>query len=201
MFPHTSNASGAFTCLAILQSLVLLLPPSVRDQQEPTVAAEAPPLVWPSWLVHLEGYQLKIQQGTDQAKNDYLRTTFNTHAPMTQIHSFYLNLLKANDYPGVTGGLETGHTISGVLQRIPPSVMATKSRTATICRRRGRAPRPVRKKQPTSLSAAAPYTCKNTISQWFLEKVPLLRDSHGRRGWCTLKVNRCGYKKASTIPA
>jgi|KBSMisStandDraft_5_1062788.scaffolds.fasta_scaffold38234_3 hypothetical protein len=116
MFPHTSNASGAFTCLAILQSLVLLLPPSVRDQQEPTVAAEAPPLVWPSWLVHLEGYQLKIQQGTDQAKNDYLRTTFNTHAPMTQIHSFYLNLLKANDYPGVTGGLETGHTISGVQQ-------------------------------------------------------------------------------------
>jgi len=116
MFPHWANTSGAVTRLVILQSLLLLFVPNLKAQHEPTVAAEAPPLVWPSWLVHLEGYQLKIQQGVDQSKNDYLRATFNTRAPMTEIHAFYLNLLKANDYPGVTGGLETGHTISGVQQ-------------------------------------------------------------------------------------
>jgi hypothetical protein len=116
MLPRSANASGPAACLVILQLLLLLFAPNVKAQHERTVAAEAPPLVWPTWLVHLEGYQLKIQQGTDQSKNDFLKATFNTHAPMTEIHSFYLNLLKANDYPGVTGGMETGHTISGVQQ-------------------------------------------------------------------------------------
>jgi hypothetical protein len=116
MFPRRPNASGVITFLAILQFLLLLFAPIAIAQHERTVAAEAPPLVWPSWLVHLEGYQLKIQQGTDQSKNEYLRATFDTHVLMTEIHSFYLNLLKANDYPGVTGGLETGHTMSGVQQ-------------------------------------------------------------------------------------
>ena len=116
MFPRRSNASGAVTCLVILQFPLLLSAQNVSAQHERTVAAEAPPLAWPSWLVHLEGYQLKIQQGSDQSKNDYLRATFNTHAQMTEIHSFYLNLLKTNDYPGVTGGLETGHTMSGTQQ-------------------------------------------------------------------------------------
>jgi len=116
MFPRWANASGPAACLVILQFLLLLSAPYVRAQHERTVAAEAPPLVWPSWLVHLEGHQLKIQQGTDQSKNDCLKATFNTYAPMTELHSFYLSLLKANDYPGVTGGMETGRTIAGVQQ-------------------------------------------------------------------------------------
>lgn len=116
MFSRRSTASEVVACLVFLQFLAPLLAPDVKAQHERTVAAEAPPLVWPSWLVHLEGYQLKIQQGTDQSKIEYLRATFNTHAPMTEIHSFYLNLLQANDYPGVTGGLETGHTMSGTQQ-------------------------------------------------------------------------------------
>jgi hypothetical protein len=116
MFPHRAKASRAVAPLAILQSLILLFAPNVTGQHERTVAAEPPPLVWPSWLVHLEGYQLKIQQGIDQSKNDYLRATFNTRAAMTEIHTFYLNLLKSNDYPAVTGGLETGHTMAGTQQ-------------------------------------------------------------------------------------
>jgi len=35
---------------------------------------------------------------------------------MTQIHAFYEDLLKTNDYRIVTAGLETGHTISGTSQ-------------------------------------------------------------------------------------
>ena len=116
MFPCRAKAIGAVACLVIPQFLLLMFAPIVRAQHERTVVAEAPPLVWPSWLVHLEGYQLNIHQGSEQSKNDYLRATFNTHVPMTEIHSFYLDLLKANDYPGVTGGLETGNTMSGVQQ-------------------------------------------------------------------------------------
>jgi hypothetical protein len=85
-------------------------------QEGPTVVAEAPPLAWPAWLLHLEGAQLKVQQGTDQSKNDYLRAVFYTRQPMTQIHTFYEDLLKTNDYRIVTAGLETGHTISGTSQ-------------------------------------------------------------------------------------
>ncbi len=89
---------------------------STTDQQEPYVAAEAPALDWPSWLVHIEGNPLKIQQGVDQSRNGYLESMFNTDIPMTQIHTFYLELLKANDYPAASGGLETGHTMSGTMQ-------------------------------------------------------------------------------------
>jgi hypothetical protein len=88
LFPRRSNAS--VTCLVILQFLLLLSAPNVSAQHERTVAAER--------------------------RNNYLRSTFNTDSPMTEIHSFYLNLLKADDYPGATGGLETRHTISGTQQ-------------------------------------------------------------------------------------
>jgi hypothetical protein len=78
--------------------------------------AEAPPLVWPPWLAHLDGAQLKIQQGVDQSKKDYLQAVFYTNAAMTRIHSFYEDLLQTNDYRVVTAALETGHTVSGTSQ-------------------------------------------------------------------------------------
>src|SRR5262249_3771598 len=85
------------------------------DLQEPQVAAEAPPLLWPAWLVHIQGTQMKIQQGAD-GKIAYLQGSYYTRVPMTRIRSFYQELLKANAYQMVTGGLETGHTMSGVQQ-------------------------------------------------------------------------------------
>lgn len=72
--------------------------------------------MWPAWLVHLEGAQLKIQQKTDGSKNDYLLATYYTRVPMTEIHTFYEDLFKTNDYRIVTAGLETGHTMSGTSQ-------------------------------------------------------------------------------------
>ena len=79
------------------------------------MVAEAPPLLWPAWLVHIEGTQLKIQQGAD-GKIAYLQGSYYTNVPMTKIRSFYEELLKANAYRMVTGGLKTGHTMSGVQQ-------------------------------------------------------------------------------------
>jgi hypothetical protein len=87
----------------------------LKDQQEPTVIAEAPPLVWPSWLVHIEGTQLKIQQGAE-GKLPALQSSFYTNVPMTKVRAFYEDLFKTNNYQIVTGGLETGHTMSGVQQ-------------------------------------------------------------------------------------
>jgi len=95
---------------------ILLCGFHVKGQEGPTVVAEAPPLAWPAWLVHLDGGRLKIQQGVDQSRKDNLRAVFYTHAPMTQIHAFYQDLLKTNDYQIATAGLETGHTISGTSQ-------------------------------------------------------------------------------------
>ena len=115
MWPGRVRFAYLVTCLAITPSFMLCAFNS-NAQEGPTVVAEAPPLLWPAWLVHLDGSQLKIQQGVDQSKKDYLRAAFYTHAPMTQIQTFYGDLLKTKDYRIVTAGLETGHTIAGTSQ-------------------------------------------------------------------------------------
>ena len=87
--------------------------------------APAPPLVWPSWLVHLRGAPLKIQQGVDQSKNDYLSSTFTTSAPMTEIYSFYEDLLNVNGHHVHNAKLGTGQTISGITQNADGYVEGT----------------------------------------------------------------------------
>src|SRR5215831_6714021 len=94
-----SSALFAFITLAGLSSA----PGALAWQQNvPTIVAEAPPLVWPSWLVHIEGTELKVQQALDQSKNNCLQATYYTHLPMTRIGTFYEDLFKANDYRIVT---------------------------------------------------------------------------------------------------
>jgi len=108
-----------FTLLPIAMTAhypVFLFTTAATQRVEPTVVAEAPPLVWPSWLASIDGAHLAVKQGIDQSKLNYLETTYYTRQPMTKIHSFYLELFQANDYSGVTGGLETGHTMTGVQQ-------------------------------------------------------------------------------------
>jgi hypothetical protein len=78
--------------------------------------APAPPLVWPEWLVHVNGRKVAFRAGVDRAGHDYLRGTYVTSTPMTAIHEFYEDLLKANGYPVHSGELSTGHTISGIVQ-------------------------------------------------------------------------------------
>jgi hypothetical protein len=78
--------------------------------------ADAPPLVWPEWLVHVEGARLSVQQGVDRAGNAFLKSSYKTSAPMTSIFSFYKELLSAHDYPVNAGSMTTGQTQSGVRQ-------------------------------------------------------------------------------------
>lgn len=49
---------------------------------------DAPPLVWPAWLVHIKGGRLNPEQGVDQSRRKYLQSKFVSGAPMTAIYNF-----------------------------------------------------------------------------------------------------------------
>jgi hypothetical protein len=78
--------------------------------------APAPPLVWPSWLVHIKGAEVRPQQGVDQSRKAYLKARYVSSLPMTTIYNFYEDLLNSNEYRVHTSRLSTGQTISGVVQ-------------------------------------------------------------------------------------
>ena len=78
--------------------------------------APAPPLVWPSWLVHIKGAEVRPQQGIDDSKKAYLKVRYISNLPMTTIYNFYEDLLNSNEYRVHTSRLSTGQTISGVVQ-------------------------------------------------------------------------------------
>lgn len=77
--------------------------------------APAPPLVWPSWLVHVNGAAVRAEPGVDQAKNAILKARYTTNAPMTEIYSFYRALLNSHEYPA-RSSMTTGQTMTGVVQ-------------------------------------------------------------------------------------
>ena len=77
--------------------------------------APAPPLVWPSWLVHVNGTAVRAEPGVDQAKNGILKARYTTNAPMTEIYRFYRELLVAHEYP-TRSSMSTGQTMTGIKQ-------------------------------------------------------------------------------------
>jgi hypothetical protein len=72
--------------------------------------------VWPGWLVHVSGSRLQRERGVDQSGKEYLESKYTSTAPMTQIYTFYKDLLASNGYPVYSSELGTGHTMSGVQQ-------------------------------------------------------------------------------------
>jgi hypothetical protein len=79
--------------------------------------APAPPLVWPSWLVHIKGAEVRPLQGVDESRKAYLKVRYVSNLPMTTLYNFYEDLLNANEYRVHTSRLSTGQTISGVVQK------------------------------------------------------------------------------------
>lgn len=77
--------------------------------------APAPPLVWPSWLTHINGTALRPQQGVDYAKNAMLTAKYATNVPMTELAAFYRGLMNSHEYPA-GGGIQTGQTMTGIQQ-------------------------------------------------------------------------------------
>jgi hypothetical protein len=78
--------------------------------------APAPPLVFPSWLVRMDGARVSLKQGVDQSHKAYLEARYISSQPMSAIYSFYEDLLNANEYRVHTSKLSTGQTISGIVQ-------------------------------------------------------------------------------------
>ena len=79
-------------------------------------AAPAPPLNWPAWLAEVEGGLPAARKGADQAGNSMLGAHYVSGSPMSQIFSFYKDLLSANGYQVYRGYLKTGQTQSGIKQ-------------------------------------------------------------------------------------
>jgi hypothetical protein len=77
---------------------------------------DAPPLVWPSWLVHIRGGPLNPEQGVDQSRVKYLLSKYVSGAPMTAIYNFYEDLMNAHGYRVYSSRLETGQTTEGIIQ-------------------------------------------------------------------------------------
>lgn len=87
--------------------------------------APAPPMVWPSWLVHANGGRLQVQQAVDQSKRACLKAQYVTSQPMSEIYQFYRDVLQANEYQVHNSELSTGHTTKGVQQNAYGYVEAT----------------------------------------------------------------------------
>jgi hypothetical protein len=77
--------------------------------------APAPPLIWPPWLVHVNGAAVRAVAGVDQSKNAMLKAQYITNVPMTEIYSFYRELLSSHEYP-TRSSMSTGQTTSGIQQ-------------------------------------------------------------------------------------
>jgi hypothetical protein len=77
--------------------------------------APAPPLVWPSWLVHVGGASLRSTRGVNFEKDAMLTAQYTTNVPMTEIYRFYREALNAHEYPA-RSSMSTGHTESGIQQ-------------------------------------------------------------------------------------
>jgi hypothetical protein len=77
--------------------------------------APAPPLIWPSWLVNVNGAPLRTEPGVDYSKDAMLKARYTTTVPMTEIYRFYRELLSAHEYP-TRSSISTGQTLSGIQQ-------------------------------------------------------------------------------------
>jgi hypothetical protein len=77
---------------------------------------DPPPLVWPTWLIHFRAGRPSPEAGVDQSRKKYLQSRFTSGAPMTEIYTFYKDLLNANGFGVHSASLETGHTIEGIVQ-------------------------------------------------------------------------------------
>jgi hypothetical protein len=64
----------------------------------PPPRAPAPKLVWPAWLVGVDGAPLAVEKGVDQFRLNYLKSAYLTSADRNGAVAFYAEVLSANGY-------------------------------------------------------------------------------------------------------
>jgi hypothetical protein len=58
----------------------------------------APRLIWPAWLVGVDGAPLATEKGVDQFHLNYMKSAYLTSADRNGAVAFYAELLNANGY-------------------------------------------------------------------------------------------------------
>jgi hypothetical protein len=58
-----------------------------------------PPLVWPAWLVHIDGSRLEFEKGVDRVGLKILKCSYATYDERSAIQSFYAALFDAHGFP------------------------------------------------------------------------------------------------------
>ena len=76
--------------------------------------APAPPLVWPDWLVHMNGSNLAVEEGAAQGNDGCLIGKYVTSAPMTATSKFYTDLLESHGYVMHASSTGNGQHQTGV---------------------------------------------------------------------------------------
>ena len=59
----------------------------------------APPLVWPRWLVQVDGALPEIEKGADHVGLKILKAMYITNGDRNAVQAFYAALLIANGFP------------------------------------------------------------------------------------------------------
>lgn len=78
--------------------------------------APAPPLEWPAWLTRAEGGLPAIYKGSDRPAAGLLKAEYVSGLPMSELFTFYKDLLSSNGYQINRGYVQTGQTLSGIQQ-------------------------------------------------------------------------------------
>jgi len=58
-----------------------------------------PALVWPAWLVRIDGAPLAVEKGVDEVKLNILKSSYATYQDRNAIQSFYADLLNSHGFP------------------------------------------------------------------------------------------------------
>ncbi len=77
---------------------------------------DAPPLVWPSWLVSINGEHLSQPASSTRGPESSLSRKYTTTAPMTDVYKFYREQLAAHGFEVQRSELGAGSTSTGVKQ-------------------------------------------------------------------------------------
>jgi len=88
---------------------------------------DAPPLVWPSWLVAVNGGHLSEPSRSSRGPESSLSRKYQTNIPMTELQQFYKQRLADNGFTLRRSYLAAGSTSTGVKQNADGEVEGDRS--------------------------------------------------------------------------
>ncbi|MDX2154103.1 MAG: hypothetical protein SFV54_25410 [Bryobacteraceae bacterium] len=100
--------------------------------QKPFYNDDAPPLVWPSWLVQVGSTQPPKPMAGESYGKRHLEHRYRTTLPMTDVYRFYEALLKTNGLRVANSQIGTGQTLGRIVQNASGYVEGHRSEDGTV---------------------------------------------------------------------